>query len=199
MTARGRALRDHPGARIAAPGRRVPIHGLAKGNAVRGVIIPVSVLAMALGLGLFGCATPYQPEGSMGGYRELPLLDHDTFLVSFVWTRFTPRDRIQDFLLLRAAEVALAHGAPYFRVREQEEKLRAMTLRGPGPVARRTIPPSPSDRAASAEAVEGMMLEDPREMDLVIQLLPAQPASGSPAIDAAKLRAELRAKYGLAE
>jgi hypothetical protein len=61
------------------------------------------------------CATPYQPYGITGGYKETPLAP-DVVRISVEGNGYTSRDRVQDFALLRAAEIALQSGYPYFVV-----------------------------------------------------------------------------------
>jgi hypothetical protein len=154
--------------------------------------------AVALGAGavvwLAACAPPYQPAGMMGGYRELPL-GGDTVLVSFHWTRFTSPDRIMDFLLLRAAEVALDRGAPYFVVLEQSGELQTDAFRGTR-VTRPTAPPSP-EREAPRSTGEEFLNRDLRIVQIRIRLVKEKPPSDSSILDAAKIRTELRAKYDL--
>jgi hypothetical protein len=60
-----------------------------------------------------GCATPYKPNGLMGGYSEVQL-NADTFQVSVRGNAYTSNDRAQKIALLRAAELTLAAGAERF-------------------------------------------------------------------------------------
>ena len=69
-----------------------------------------------------GCATPYQPSGFTGGYKETQLAP-DIVRVYVNGNGYTGRERVQDFALLRAAELALNSGYPYFVVlSESNEK-----------------------------------------------------------------------------
>lgn len=62
-----------------------------------------------------GCASPYQKHGIGGGYSETQL-DENVFKVSFRGNGYTQRERVEDFTLLRSAELALEHGYQYFAV-----------------------------------------------------------------------------------
>lgn len=61
------------------------------------------------------CATGYQSSGFTGGFKNTQL-SPDVFRVSFSGNAFTSSDRVQDFALLRAAELTLANNAQYFTV-----------------------------------------------------------------------------------
>jgi hypothetical protein len=66
-------------------------------------------------ISITSCATPYQPYGITGGYKETPLAP-DVVRVTVEGNGYTSRDRVQDFALLRASEMALQSGYPYFVV-----------------------------------------------------------------------------------
>jgi hypothetical protein len=82
------------------------------------------LLAVAFG----GCAltnvTRYEPAGSDGGYSELQL-GPDLFRVAFQGNPYTSQERVADMALLRAADLALAHGASYFVVVQQLRESRS--------------------------------------------------------------------------
>ncbi len=153
-----------------------------------------AALVAGLVVALAGCATPYQPLGIQGGYRELRM-GEDVFLVGFRWNRFTPPERIRDFLMLRAAEVALDHGAPYFMVLGQEKELRTDILHGT--FATRAAPQPPPRRPPPSDPGQAATLGESQTMALRIRLVYEKSASGPPVMDAVKLRAELRAEYDL--
>lgn len=73
-------------------------------------------LTLALGL-LAGCMTPtpYGPriEGQATGYTDRALAQN-RYRVTFTGNTVTPRETVETFLLLRAAEVARAAGATNF-------------------------------------------------------------------------------------
>jgi hypothetical protein len=75
--------------------------------------------ALCLGFlaALAGCAqpTPYVPraQGQATGYTDRELAP-GRWRVTFTGNAVTPRDTVEDFLLLRAAEVTLANGGTHF-------------------------------------------------------------------------------------
>lgn len=78
------------------------------------------VIAIAAIAVLSACAspqTPYQPAavsgGKMEGYAEQKL-DTNRYRVTFSGNAATPREVVEDFVILRAAEVAQAHGFDHF-------------------------------------------------------------------------------------
>ncbi len=74
----------------------------------------ISILALLL---LPGCATPYQNIGNSdaGGFYAERISDN-RFSVSFKGNGFTDPRRASDFVLLRAAEVALEYQYTYFTI-----------------------------------------------------------------------------------
>ena len=75
--------------------------------------------AAALGLAalLAGCATQaaYEPRrpGQVTGYTDREL-SPGRWRVTFTGNAVTPRETVEDYLLLRAAEVTLANGGTHF-------------------------------------------------------------------------------------
>lgn len=63
--------------------------------------------------------TPYRPLAQGAGYTERPL-DPDTWEIRFTAAAVTPRRRLHDYLLYRAAEVALEQGAERFLVLDED-------------------------------------------------------------------------------
>jgi hypothetical protein len=70
-------------------------------------------LTLVIAALLAGCATPYQARGLTGGFSDTRL-DANTFRVEFLGNAYTARERVETYLLRRAAEVTLAHGFDYF-------------------------------------------------------------------------------------
>jgi hypothetical protein len=91
----------------------------------------VCLLAFLLISALTSCATSYQSTGLTGGFRDTQLAP-DLFRVSFSGNAFTSGDRLQDFALLRAAELALSNGAQYFAVLSSSDQSRTDTYVTPG-------------------------------------------------------------------
>jgi hypothetical protein len=89
-----------------------------------------TVLALAL---LAGCATatPYQPlgyPGERGGYTNQQL-DSTHWRVSFVGNTLTSRERVENYLLFRSAELTLQQGFPCFTLvnRDVDRNVRLQT------------------------------------------------------------------------
>ena len=80
---------------------------------------------------LFGCATPYQSSSFTGGFTDTQLAP-DLFRIAFAGNGRTSRDRVQDFALLRAAELSLANNFRFFAVVETADQSRNMTITLPG-------------------------------------------------------------------
>lgn len=78
-----------------------------------------------------GCATSYQPSGFTGGYKET-ILAPDIARITVNGNGYTSRDRVQDFALLRASEIALQSGYPYFAVlnEQNDSSTRSYTTAG---------------------------------------------------------------------
>ncbi|MBX9637995.1 hypothetical protein [Nitrosomonas sp.] len=77
------------------------------------------------------CATGYQSSGFTGGFKNTQL-SPDVFRVSFSGNAFTSSDRVQDFALLRAAELTLANNAQYFTVITSADQSRIDAHVSPG-------------------------------------------------------------------
>ena len=79
------------------------------------------VVAATLALGLAGCETtptPYQPLGApgatvAGGFTD-QRLDETHFRVTFKGNDLTSRERVQTYLLYRAAELTAGQGFDWF-------------------------------------------------------------------------------------
>ena len=72
-----------------------------------------TVLVLLLCLGLVGCATGYARRGWTGGYSDMKIQD-DVFRVAFSGNAYIGRGRVEDYTLLRSAEVTLENGYKYF-------------------------------------------------------------------------------------
>jgi hypothetical protein len=77
---------------------------------------------------LAGCATEYQPHNSEGGYSEA-LVEPGVWRVKFAATPYTLQHQIQDFSLLRSAELTLQQGYSHFTLAAPDGKASAR----PGP------------------------------------------------------------------
>ena len=93
--------------------------------------IPSFIAVALVGPLLAACATGYQSTGFTGGFKDTQLAP-DVFRVSFSGNAFTSSDRVQDFALLRAAELTLANNARYFAVISSADQSRTDTHVTPG-------------------------------------------------------------------
>ena len=77
----------------------------------------VRFLIVGLGLILSACAspTPYQRNGLSGGYSE-EQTGRRTWVVKVEGNIYTSPDRVQNMLILRAADLTLEQGFQYFRI-----------------------------------------------------------------------------------
>ena len=74
-------------------------------------LVAAAVIASFIG----ARATGFQSTGFAGGFEDAQLAP-DIYRVSFSGNAFTSSDRVQDFALLRAAELTLANKAQYFAI-----------------------------------------------------------------------------------
>lgn len=98
---------------------------------------------IAAGLVLAACttATPYQPYraesagGVHGGYSDQQLAP-DRYLVRFHGNDLTSRDRVEGYMLYRAAEVTLQRGYGWFLMVDRHTEHDTRTYVEPGPLHR---------------------------------------------------------------
>jgi hypothetical protein len=93
--------------------------------------LSVWIVVAVIGAVASGCATTYQSSSFTGGFKETQLAP-DVFRVSFSGNAFTSPERVQDFALLRAAELTLANNARYFAVMSSADQSRTSTYVSPG-------------------------------------------------------------------
>jgi hypothetical protein len=77
-----------------------------------GLVLGLAVLGMLAGCGQ---PTPYQPARDGYGYSEQQIEDN-RYRVAFAGNELTAPDTVQNYLLYRAAELALDEGYDYFTV-----------------------------------------------------------------------------------
>lgn len=86
----------------------------------RGPVDSIRMIAVLLAAALTtGCATPYQLHEPhffhRGGYGDVKVAP-DAFRIGFHGNLYTARERVEDFALLRAAELTLTNNSSYFAV-----------------------------------------------------------------------------------
>lgn len=99
--------------------------------------------AVALGLLVAACttATPYQPYraefagGVHGGYSDQQIAS-DRYVVRFHGNELTSRDRVEGYMLYRAAELTLQQGYDWFLVADRQTEHDVRTYVEPDPFYR---------------------------------------------------------------
>lgn len=90
----------------------------------------LQLAAVAALVALAGCASPslYAPRGpnQQDGYTDRQLAEN-RWRVSFTGNSVTPRDQVEDYLMLRAAEVTLASGHNFFRFDTRDTQTQTRT------------------------------------------------------------------------
>jgi hypothetical protein len=74
-------------------------------------------------LALWGCATPYQETGILGGVTAAQT-GTDTYRISARANGYTDPGAVKDFVLLKAAETAKERGATHFFVLDRDDVTR---------------------------------------------------------------------------
>jgi len=77
------------------------------------------------------CATPYQQHSLRGGYDD-SRIDSNTVLVSFKGNGYTPKDRVQTYMLYRCAEVTANAGYDYFVIISGDDEVKEGAINLPG-------------------------------------------------------------------
>jgi hypothetical protein len=145
------------------------------------------LISVAVMITVSACATSYQSDGFSGGFKETQL-GPDIYRVSFNGNAYTSRERVQDFALLRAAELTLQSGARYFVVVSENDQTHVSTHVTPGSIqtyAGQTTYRSPRVDTYYKPGV-GML----------VRLLHTKPENAM-FFDAEFLAASIRAKYGI--
>lgn len=105
--------------------------------------VRTTATAVALALSMAACttATPYQPYraesagGVHGGFSE-QRLQPDRFLVRFHGNELTSRERVEGYLLYRAAELTLQNGYDWFSIIDRHTEHDVETTVRPDPFYR---------------------------------------------------------------
>lgn len=85
---------------------------------------------MLLCLGLVGCATGYAKRGFTGGYSDMKLQD-DIYRVAFSGNAYIGRGRVEDYTLLRCAELTLEQGYRYFIIIDEKSGISTSSYTTP--------------------------------------------------------------------
>jgi hypothetical protein len=93
----------------------------------------VSIFVVALALA--GCATRYTENGiGLTGGVEAQMITNETARISARGNAYTDRSRITDFVLLKAAQTAIAQGFTHFAIISGADASRTGTIETPGTV-----------------------------------------------------------------
>jgi len=87
------------------------------------------LIAVAIGLG--ACATRYQDMGFAGGVSAEPVMT-DVYRILARGNGYTASSRVEDFVLLKAAETTIAAGGSYFVVVNQNNQTNVTVGQTPG-------------------------------------------------------------------
>ena len=146
---------------------------------------------------LGACATPYQKRGLTGGFTETQL-SPETYRISFQANTITPPDQVQDYTLLRAAELTLENGHRYFVVQETVDQTRRLVTSVPSTTTTTGKVKSSGNKAkfeSYTSSSPGYVKEEfAPGLGMVIRTLPSKPPKGE-AYDAAFLVKSLKTKY----
>jgi hypothetical protein len=175
-------------------------------------VSPPLVFGACLAVSLFvsSCATPYEPLDHHFGYSEKQV-GNDVYEVSFVGNGNSSYQRVLDFAMLRAAEIALNHHAKSFVVLDVINRSSARSyLTAPqfywttAGGLYRGGPDLPPSAAVLDWNEHGYLVMEPAQegiyyrpgVMLKVKLLPDPPGSYYP-YDPAKVSEQLRRKYGI--
>jgi hypothetical protein len=89
------------------------------------------VAALALAFVLTACATPYGKMGWRGGVDSLQLSD-TVYRITARGNGFTSTQRVEDFILLKASEIAISRGYKGFVIQAEEDQSRVARFTTPG-------------------------------------------------------------------
>ena len=92
------------------------------------------VAASAATLAACATATPYQPASEPGGFDGFSqqLIENDRARITFGGNSLTKRDTVENYLLYRAAEMAVERGFDSFTLQERETEKTSRVRVSPG-------------------------------------------------------------------
>lgn len=152
-------------------------------------------MSIALMVALVGCSTAYKKDGYTGGFSEIQLAE-DVFEITFEANGFTNKKKAADYALLRAAELTLTSGYPYFQVTDQRdwEKVKRSYSDGTAKTTETDVFGKKTYKTTYS-APETKEYRHPRSSRTVL-LLRHRPEGGS-VYDAKIVYRSITAKYGI--
>ncbi|SEL84431.1 hypothetical protein SAMN05216359_11942 [Roseateles sp. YR242] len=162
------------------------------------------LIAMCSAVLLGGCMLgPYSKLLAGHGYTDVRLAP-DVFRVTFLGGGLDVGPRIDDLVLLRSAEVTLAHGYSYFVVTSEERETRVGSYDEPGVstttevVTRKKDGEREATSSTTATAAKTTEVKLPRVMQLIRCYTDAPKDAGGRVIhDARAVWATVGARYGV--
>jgi hypothetical protein len=157
--------------------------------------------AAILLLSLVSCATPYQQNGLLGGVEVTPL-QPDTYRINARGNGFSSAARMQDFILLKAAELARGNHFTHFVILSENDWHKTETMVSPGYITGNTMATVVSSGnlatgTATTQAIymppTSTTVSKPRS-DAIVRLLNNPPANAN-AFDANFIYQNLAPKY----
>lgn len=145
---------------------------------MREILIAAAVVALS------GCATSYQPRGFAGGYTDIRLKE-DTFAISYRGNIYTRQDVVEQYTMLRAAELCLGIGSPYFSI------LGAQGEVAPATIQQAVVMTGSGAVSVSADRSQGMF--NARSASMMVRCLAEKPSGDY--VDAKLLRDHVRQTY----
>jgi len=115
---------------------------------------------------LSNCSTPYQQRGFAGGYKDTQL-SHNSFRIIAHGNAFTTLDKVQNIVLLRAAELTINNNYDAFEVIKSNARIMSSIVSNPG----QTITTHTPGQAPSSATYGGSIstIKKP-EADIVIKM-----------------------------
>lgn len=135
--------------------------------------------------------------GLMGGVDDLQLND-STFQITVRGNAYTSQERVRDFVMLRASELALAHGYRYFTFGGAADVGRTASFTTPGSATTTTSAfVSGTPYAASGTAISTTTVMPPVAQTVFFPGVAVTVAlNNTGGIDARTINAQLAPKYG---
>lgn len=104
--------------------------GAGTGRALRaGRRLAAAAMGIGATLALTACATPYQPMGLGGGVRSVQI-ESDIAQITARGTMLTDADKVEQYVLRKAAETTLASGYDHFEVVSVSDRTRTFQAAG---------------------------------------------------------------------
>ena len=97
-------------------------------------VLPSLAVALLLCVSVTACATRYGDMGLLGGVASAPITD-DTYRITAQGNGYTDPTTIQDYSLLKAAEVTLAAGKTYFQIMNGADRTQNIEAQTPGTIS----------------------------------------------------------------